>query len=158
MDKSNFERMIDLAEEVFDSRNDEMQLDVDEKVIESLTTLHPSSVSEFDDGNGPVVWVLLIPTTTDIMRKFLENKITETDILTLTEVDKKYDAIYLCSAMVLEEYRKKGIAKKMTINAIKNIQKDNCITNLFVWPFTGAGAALALTVANSVNLPLHKRK
>lgn len=108
MDKSNFERMIDLAEEVFDSRNDEMQLDVDEKVIESLTTLHPSSVSEFDDGNGPVVWVLLIPTTTDIMRKFLENKITETDILTLTEVDKKYDAIYLCSAMVLEEYRKRN--------------------------------------------------
>ena len=34
--KSNFERMIDLAGEVFAAHNDPTQLDVDEDVIEKL--------------------------------------------------------------------------------------------------------------------------
>ena len=51
---SNFERMIQLAEDVFDSRSDPDQLSVDESVIKRLQSIHPATVTEFDDGNGPV--------------------------------------------------------------------------------------------------------
>lgn len=57
---SNFERMIQLAEEVFAVKNDPDQLDVNQDVLERLQKIHPSTVSEQDDGNGPVAWVLMI--------------------------------------------------------------------------------------------------
>lgn len=155
---SNFERMIQLAEEVFDVKNDANQLSVDEKVIEHLNRMHPSTVSEFDDGNGPVVWILLIPTTLDLMNRFINKSITEQELLDLTPLDIPYEAIYLCSAMVLPEYRNKGIAKRLTHEAIENIKKQHPITSIFVWPFTKEGNSLAEGIAKLSSLPLLKRK
>src|ERR1035437_7866301 len=123
MKLSNFERMIQLAEETFFVKNDPNQLDVNQDVIERLQKMHPSTVSEYDDGNGPVAWVLLNPTTLDLTNKFLEHKISEKELFNQTPLDAKYEALYLCSAMVLEEYRRKGIAKKFVLNAIENIRK-----------------------------------
>lgn len=43
---SNFERMIQLAEEVFSVKNDSNQLDVNPEVLERLKKIHPSTVTE----------------------------------------------------------------------------------------------------------------
>ena len=154
MSLSNFERMIQLAEEVFDSKSDPEQLEVNETVLNHLYKIHPATVQEFDDGNGPVVWVLLFPTTNLLMDDFLENKISEKQLFELTPLDIKYDAIYLCSAMVLEEYRRKGIAKQLTLNAVAEIIKNHPIKNLFVWPFTKEGRSLEEKISASVGLQL----
>ncbi len=155
---SNFERMIQLAEEIFAVKNDPEQLDVNQQVIERLQKMHPSAVSEEDDGNGPVAWILMIPTTLDLMSKFLEHKISEKELFDLTPTDIKYDALYLCSAMVLEEHRRKGIAKKLALTAIENIRKNHPIKALFVWAFTKEGDQGAETVARLTALPLFKRE
>src|ERR1700739_2945533 len=110
MAQSNFERMLKLADEAFDIRNDPDQLDVNEKVIARLQKIHPASVSEYEDA---ICWILVIPTTTELMNRFLENKINEKQLFEMTPVGGSYDALYLCSAMVLDEYRGKGIAKKL---------------------------------------------
>ena len=154
MSLSNFERMIQLAEEVFDSKSDPEQLEVNEEVLEHLCKIHPASVQEFDDGNGPVVWVLLFPTTNELMEDFLKNKISEKQLFDLTPLNNQYDTIYLCSAMVLEEYRRKGIAKQLTKDAIEEITKSHPITSLFVWPFTKEGSLLAEKISTSVGLQL----
>jgi len=154
MSLSNFERMIQLAEEVFDSKSNPEQLEVNEEVLNHLYKIHPASVQEFDDGNGPVVWVLLFPTTNVLMDDFLKNKISEKQLFELTPLNIQYDAIYLCSAMVLEEYRRKGIAQQLTKNAIEEIIKLNPITSLFVWPFTKEGSSLAEKISTSVGLQL----
>ena len=154
MSSSNFERMVQLAEEVFDSKSDPEQLEVNEEVLNHLCQIHPASVQEFDDGNGPVVWVLLFPTTNELMEDFLKNKISEKQLFELTPLDILYDAIYLCSAMVLEEYRRKGIAQKLTKNAIEDIRKSHPITSLFVWPFTKEGSSLAEKISTSIGLRL----
>ncbi|MCX6293866.1 MAG: GNAT family N-acetyltransferase [Sphingobacteriales bacterium] len=151
---SNFERMIQLAEEVFDSKSDPEQLEVNEEVLNHLYKIHPASVQEFDDGNGPVVWVLLFPTTNELMEDFLKNKVSEKQLFELTPLNVQYDAIYLCSAMVLEEYRRKGIAQKLTKDAIEEIRKSHPITSLFVWPFTKEGSSLAEKISTSVGLQL----
>ena len=100
---SNFERMIEMAGEVFDAHHDNQQLQVDEDVIEQLHKLHPSCVTELDEGEGPVLWILLIPTTEQLMNDFVNEKISEKELLDKTPLDIKYDALYLCSAMVLPE-------------------------------------------------------
>jgi ribosomal protein S18 acetylase RimI-like enzyme len=154
---TNYERMIQLAEEVFAVKNDPDQLDVDQDVLERLRKMHPSTVSEYDDGNGPVAWILLIPTTLDLMSRFLANKISEKQLFDLTPLNIKYEALYLCSAMVLEEYRRKGIAKRIALEAIDSIRKDHPLKALFVWPFSREGDLASEILARLVSLPLYKR-
>ena len=157
MPSGNFERMIQLAEDVFASKSDPNQLDVNEEVIKRLQRIHPSTVSEYDDGKGPVVWVLVIPTSLDLMNRFLAKKITEQELLDLTPLDTKYEALYLCSAMVLREYRGRGIAKKLAIDAVESIRKTHPLKALFVWAFSKEGDGLAGKVARLTALPLKKR-
>jgi hypothetical protein len=157
MAAGNMERLIELIDEVFSVRSDPDQLDVDEKVIERLKKIHPATVSEYDDGTGPSVWILMIPTTGDLMNRFLEKKISEKELYQLTPLHTKYEALYLCSAIALPEYRGRGIAKNLTIRAIESIQKDHPVKTLFVWPFTKQGDMLAEKLALSVGLPLKKR-
>ena len=155
---NNYERLIALANSVFETKNDPHQLDVNEEVIERLAAIHPSCLSEFDEGDGPLSWVLVFPTSNNLKDRFLKNEITEKELFYLTEIGIKYDAIYLCSALVLEEYRKKGIAKQLTLNAIKNIQKDHKITSLFYWAFTEEGRWAAESVAKEIGLELLESK
>lgn len=158
MPLSNFERLIKLAEEVYAVKSDPDQLDVNRDVIERLKKIHPSAVSEFDDGKGPVAWILLIPTTFELMNRFLKCEISEKEMFDQTPMKTKYDAVYLCSALVLEEYRRKGISKDLALKAIKDIQKKHPIKYLFVWPFSKEGNAGAESIARITSLPLLIRK
>jgi hypothetical protein len=157
MPLSNYERMLQLAEQVFATKSDPNQLDVNQEVIERLQRIHPATVSEYDDGNGPVAWVLLIPTTLDIMNEFLEHKISEKELFDLTPLDITYEALYLCSALVLKEYRRQGIAKRLAFNAIKKIQNDHPLKSLFIWSFSREGDSGSETLARLTSLPLYKR-
>jgi GNAT superfamily N-acetyltransferase len=157
MPVSNFERMIQLAEDVFAVKNDPEQLDVNQDVLDRLKRIHPSTVSEYADENGPVAWVLVIPTTLDLMHQFLKHKISEKELFELTPPDSTYEALYLCSAMVLEEYRRKGIAKQLALKAIEDIRRDHPLKALFTWAFTEEGDLGAETVAGLTSLPLYKR-
>ena len=154
---SNYERIIQLSDEVFSSRTDPDQLNVDEKVMERLELIHPDTLSEYDDGNGPVCWILCIPTTLDLMSKFIDQKISERELYELTPLNTKYEAIYLCSALLLEEFRGKGIAQKLAVEAIENIKTDHNIKALFFWAFSKEGEKLAEKLSGLMGLPLYRR-
>lgn len=151
------ERMLQLVGEFFDVKNDPEQLSVNEEVIEKLHKIHPSTMSEYNEGDGPIVWILLIPTTEAVMNRFLKKEISETQLLDETNPGEKYDTIYLCSASVLPEYRRKGLAKQVGGKAIREIMKDHKIKALFYWSFSPEGQALAEKAARELNLPLYKR-
>jgi GNAT superfamily N-acetyltransferase len=154
---SNFERLIRLADDVFAVKSDPSQLDINPEVLERLKKIHPATISEYSEGNGPVAWVLLIPTTLDLMNRFLANEITEKELFNLTPLKALYDAIYLCSALVLEEYRRKGITKNLALEAIEKIRKKHLIKAAFVWAFSPEGDLAAETIARLAGLPLYKR-
>lgn len=158
MHQDNRARMRKLAEEFFDMKNDPAQLSVDEDTMKCLLEINPSTLSEKTDENGPIAWMLIIPTTKKIMDDFLTRKITEKEILDRTPLGEKYDTIYLCSALVLPEYRGRGLAKQMVLHAIQSILNQHPIQSLFVWSFSTEGKSLANWVANELNLPLFERK
>jgi ribosomal protein S18 acetylase RimI-like enzyme len=149
--------MMQIIEETFSTREDPDQLQVDEAVIAGLQELHPATVSEFDDGNGPAIWVLIFPTIADLMEDFLSGKISEQELFERTKPGMSFDSIYLCSATVLPEYRRQGRAKKMTLDAIAAIRKDFKIDQLFVWPFSEAGKELALAIGEKCGLDVDMR-
>lgn len=157
MSKSNFEKMIQLSEEIFSVKNDPNQLSIDEEVMQQLTKMHPNTISKYDDGNGPVSWVLLIPTSIELMNQFISNKISEKDLFEKTPLGIPYEALYLCSAITLTEYRNKGITKKLITNAIDQLLIDFPIKTLFVWSFTKEGDLLSDKLALHYNLPLLKK-
>jgi hypothetical protein len=157
MSKSNFERMIELSDEVFSSRTDPDQLNINENVMEHLQLIHPDTISEYDDGNGPVCWILCIPTTLDLMTQFINKEISERELYALTPLNEKYEAIYLCSALLLEEFRGKGIAQRVGMKAIENIMVDHSIKALFFWSFSKEGEKLADKASGLLGLPLYKR-
>ena len=158
MTLSNYERLIKLADEVFAVKSDPSQLDVDQDVLMRLKKIHPATISEYNEGNGPCAWVILIPTTLGLMNRFLANEISEKELYELTPLKAKYDAIYLCSALVLDEYRRKGITKQLALKAIEKMRKKHPITAAFVWAFSAEGDLAAEMIAQLAGLPLYKRE
>jgi ribosomal protein S18 acetylase RimI-like enzyme len=154
---SNYERLLQLAEDAFAMRSDPAQLQVDEQVLERLRELHPATVCEATDAHGPIAWVLLIPTTAQLMHVFVEGRITEQELFDRTPVGGPYQAVYLCSGLVLPEHQRKGLATRMTLEALDHLRHDHPIEALFVWTFSEAGRASAQAIAQAAYLPLLER-
>jgi hypothetical protein len=157
MAEDNYSRLVQLAEQVFAFKNDPAQLNVDESVIEKLLRIHPATLLEEQDMNGPVAWVLLIPTTLELMHRFLGGSISEKQLFELTDPGMAYEAVYLCSALVLDEYRRKGIVKRLACEGIEAIRKGHTLKALFVWPFSPEGDKAAETISKMTALPLYTR-
>lgn len=158
MSKPDFERMLKLIDEVFATRNDPEQIQVSGNQMQKLQQIHPATLSEVTGPKGPKTWVLVIPTSGAVREKFLQNKITEKQLLDLTEPGDRYQSIYLCSATTLPEYRGKGETKKLCLSAIDAIRAQHPITSLMVWPFTREGEKLAETLAKETGLTLYKKQ
>ncbi|HTY59746.1 MAG TPA: GNAT family N-acetyltransferase [Bacteroidota bacterium] len=157
MSGGNLERMIALADEFFDMKNDPDQLSVGPETMEKLRSIHPATISEESDKNGPIAWMLVIPTTRPLMEEFTGGGINEKGLLEKTVPGGRYDALYLCSALVLPEYRGKGLARRLALQAIRSIRVDHPIEALFYWGFSREGDALAAAVARESGLPLFAR-
>jgi hypothetical protein len=156
--KKNLQRMIALVTEFFDTRNDPDQISVSEEQRTLLEAIHPDTMSEYANEDGPVVWILMIPTTSNVMQRFLKGDISEKQLLLETHPGDTFDTIYLCSAYVLPEFRRKGLAKKVALKAIANMRKDHPINALFYWPFSEDGKASAQALAKQLGLPLYEKE
>ncbi|MBL7931336.1 MAG: hypothetical protein JNL60_05525 [Bacteroidia bacterium] len=154
MAKPNFARMMQVIDETFATRNDPGQISVSPAQQKKLAAIHPSTLSELANDDGPLIWLLLIPTTKEIADAFLSGKITEKELLDKTPIGASYDCIYLCSASTLPEARGKGQTKSLCIKAIKEIAALHPIKTLLVWPFTKEGNILAKKIANQTGLEL----
>ena len=157
MSEDNLQRMIILADEFFETKNDPNQISVTEEVMSMLQKIHPATLSEKRNQNGPIVWILVLPTTRLLMDEFVAEQINERELLEKTPIGASYDAVYLCSALVLPEHRGKGLARGLAADAVRSIQKDHPIEHLFCWPFSPEGEKLANSIARELNLPLRQR-
>jgi GNAT superfamily N-acetyltransferase len=154
---SNYQRLLALAESFFDAKNDPGQLTMTEKDRRKLRHLHPATMLAEADENGPVAWVLLFPTTHTLMERFLTGEIGEQPLLHETPSGIVYDVVYLCSALVLDEYRRKGIARRLATTALQSIIAEHPINTIFIWSFSPEGEAFAASLAEDLGLPLRRR-
>lgn len=155
--EKNLQRMIQLADESFGMHQDPAQLSVDEAVRARLLRLHPQTMGEARDEDGPIAWTLVIPTTRSLMEAFLAEKITEMELFKLTPEGATFDAVYLCSALVLPEHRQQGVSKRLLCDSLRSICAEHPIKELFYWTFSGAGERLAESIAAEFGLPIRCR-
>lgn len=156
--KPNFQRMMNLIDEVFATRNDPDQLQVTPQQLKKLEQIHPSTLSEWSNEDGPLCWVLMVPTTEAVMNGFLNGQLNEKQLLDKTIPGETYSCIYLCSATTLPEVRGKGETKKLCMSSIKEIMKTHPIKTAFVWPFSKEGEGLAESIAKECGLNLLKKE
>jgi hypothetical protein len=154
----NLERMITLAGEFFKTKNDPDQISINKRSMTRLGKIHPSAMTERRNKKGPIAWMLVIPTTHNLMNKFISKEINEHQLLYKKPLQTTYDALYLCSALVLPEERGKGFAKRLAMNAVKSIKRQHPIKSLFYWAFSVEGKRLAMSIAKACELPLYARK
>ena len=157
MNKPNYKRMMQVIDDVFETRNDPDQLQVNSKQLLKLEKIHPATLTELTNEDGPFIWVLLIPTTTLVMNAFIAGTISEREVLEKTQPGECYDCIYLCSVTTLPEYRGKGDTKRLCLKGIERIRKDHLISTFFVWAFTKEGEFLAQSLADECKIELKKR-
>jgi len=155
--EKNFLRMIQLADECFGNFQDPTQLAVDEEVRARLGRLHAATMAEEKTLDGPIAWTLVIPTTLDLMEAFLAESITEQGLYEATPEGAPYQAVYLCSALVLPEHRRQGIAQRLIRESLQAICAEHPIQALFYWSFSEVGESLAQRLAKEFSLPLRCR-
>jgi predicted acetyltransferase len=91
------------------------------------------------------------------MEAFLEGELTEKALFEATLPGMVFETAYLCSALVLPEHRRRGLARGMVCDALRAMLRDHPIRCLFCWPFTDGGQRLAESISAEMGLPLRSR-
>ena len=145
----NEARMYELIDDVFDTQNDSTQLRFSESDIEKLISLSPHTLQEAANEEGPYAWISVFPTSLDLMNQFVSEQINERQLFDLTNKEDNNEVVYLCSAIVLPEFRNQGLALKLTIQAIEALQLSYPIRVALVWPFSDSGLRMAEKAAEA---------
>ncbi len=133
-----------IAEKFFGTLNDPEVIPITSDSMNKLRRLHPAAFHYLTDKKGEhaVGWSVVVPTTKLLAHQFLEGRITERQLFDQTVPQDRYDALYLCAAFVLPEYRRQGLATKLFKDSLKAIPLTHN-AEYFTWPTTPEGKAMA---------------
>jgi len=115
-----------------------------------------SILYKINEKENLIAWVVTIPTSTEIMNKFLSKEINEKELFEQTKPNTEYDALYLCAIVTAPEYRNKGYAKEMTLEAINRFEKTKDL-KVFAWPTSKEGLGLLTTLEKETARKIYLR-
>ena len=147
----------EIAEAIFKSAEDPNQMPINEESWKKLKKLSGDSLLyKIDEKENLLSWVVTIPTSTELMEKFLAKEITEKELFEQTKPGMKYDTLYLCTIVTNPEYRNKGYAKEVTLDAIKRFEKIKDL-KVFAWPTSKEGLNLARNLEKEAGRKIYLR-
>lgn len=139
------------AEKIFGTEKDPNQMPVNEESVKKLDAIYSGWLeTKLNENNEPISWSVVMPTQKSLADKFLDNEITEKEILELTKPQAQYDALYLVSVITIPDHRNRGLASELLLNAIK---KSPIIDDalIFAWPTSLEGKSLTKKVSSFLN-------
>ncbi len=134
-------RTMELAEEFFGTQKDPSQIPISFDSYHKLIKLWPGAFVYEMKNEEPVSWGVAVPTSIELMNRFLKKEITERQLLDYTQPVEIYDCLYLCSVFTLPAFRRQGLALKLLLQLIKTAPLSQTAT-LFAWPTTEEGEAI----------------
>jgi ribosomal protein S18 acetylase RimI-like enzyme len=152
------EESIHLAETVFDTSSHPDYIQPGLETAKKFSSLSPDCVLYYITDDGKLAgWVVSVPTSREIMEKFLQGAITEKGLLDLTVPASHYSALYLCAAVTLPEYRRQGIAIKLAQEALRRINLTSD-AEVCAWPTTSEGARTVEKLGSITGRVIHIKK
>ena len=157
MNQKILDSMMKIAELFFGTETDPDQMPINQESADKLLSIHKNTiVYKIDENGNPIAWVVVVPTSINVMNQFLKKEITEKELLDKAVEEKKFDTLYLCAAFVLPEYRRKGYAKELFEEAINGMPNGNNAT-LYCWLYSEDGKKLVAALSGVIKRPILSR-
>lgn len=152
------QKMDVIAESIFGTQHDSNQIPITHESGEKLDKLTSDWIRYRLDASGhPIAWVVIVPTTKELAKDFLAGKVTEKEMFDLTIPQEKYSALYLCAAVTVPEYRRRGLAFELFKELLDAISKTEDYI-LFAWTYTDEGAKLTKKLELALDKEILLRK
>ena len=151
----DLEKMNVVAKELFHTEDDNTQ--ASPTMYNSLQIIGKEKhnfISINDNTGQPIAWSVVVPTSFEVMDKFLNKKITEKELLEISSIDNKFEALYLMAVVVQPDYRKKGIAKFLFGTQIKYFKNKYDINHFYSWYLSEEGKKLGLSIEKDMNIKI----
>lgn len=150
----------DLAEKYFGTRKDPEQMPTDEKASNWILHNIPECVNVIKNNGEIIGFSFIMPCNEELMKQFISKKLNESQLY--KEIKKKityknFTTIYLCSAFVKPDYRKKGLASKAVMKSIEKIMKNNKIPTLFFEAYSEDGRKTVEAMAKKLKIQVKER-
>lgn len=147
MNHEVFEKVLKISEEFFGTGTDPDQMPVTKETADTLFSIHHDTVLyKFDESGNPIAWSVIVPTSVEVMNKFLNKEISEKELLAIAAQEKRFDALYLCAVFVLPEYRRQGYAKQLLLDGVTKISNGRQLP-LYCWIYSDEGKRLIHALA-----------
>lgn len=160
VDADEIREALSLAEKYFSTSTDPEQAQATSENALWLRT-HIASCLNIIRHEGEIIgFTLVYPCSKDLMKKFVSKKINESQLfeeLRASVANRKPETIYLCSAFVVPEFRRNGLALRSVVMSIKNSFNLKSKPPVFYWAYSQEGGNLAMKVAHELGLPIYKR-
>lgn len=158
MNKEAFKKVLKISEEFFGTESDPEQMPINQESVDKLVSIHPDTILyKFDEMGQPIAWAVVVPTSLDVMNKFIHKKITERELLDQATEGKKFESVYVCAAFVLPEHRGKGHAKDLLIEAIRKVSSGRDLP-LYCWIYSEEGRKLSNSISRELGKPILNRE
>lgn len=108
----------------------------------SVQGLEKNNFVCYKENEIPIAWSLVLPTSKEIKNKFLKEEINEKQLFEASIKNPSFESLYLFVAIVLPDYRRKGLAKELISYQIKSFKDKYKITDFFAWIFSTEGEKL----------------
>lgn len=152
---------IPFAEKYFGAESDPAQLQPTLAKCKWILKNIPECITVIRDGPTLVGFIFTFPTSRESMRSFLSHRLSENELF--NETQKKFgreplSSFYLCSALILPKYRRRGIALGSVERSIRAwTKRTRTKPMLFVDPFSREGRKVSRVLASRMKLPLKMR-
>ncbi len=157
--RTDFDITSKFTEDYFGTEQDPQQIRTSPENRDWLYNNMPYSVNVIRDHTEIVGFSFILPCTNRMMEQFLSLEIDEATLFEEIKGMSRLsppEAIYLCSAVLKEEYRGRGLATLAFVKSISQIKGDSDPI-LFYWKFSDEGERLAKRVARQMGLELRAR-
>lgn len=150
-----FEKMNAIAIELFETESDDTQAS---PTLENCLRVVKKEKYNFilvkDTNDELMGWSVVMPTSLEVMDNFLSEEITERELLEISRIDSKFEALYLFAVIVLPEYRKKGLAKFLFKTQIEYFKEKYNINNIYSWWFSEEGKKLGDSLEKELDVEI----
>lgn len=120
----------------------------------------PFSYNVIKEDDLVIGFTIVLPSSEEDMYDFINEKITEKELFyRILETDREnFSCLYLCSAVIAENYRRRGLAKKSLMKQIEKFSNIYDIKYIYSWAFSDAGKKICNNISEEINIPLIERE
>jgi len=119
-----------------------------------LISLEKNNSICFKDGDDPIAWSAVLPTSKKDMVDFLDRKLSERDLFEKSIASPSFEALYLFVVVVMPDYRKQGLGISLIKHQIKYFQDKYNIKDFYAWAFSPEGEKLILSLQKDLSMDI----